>query len=189
MTSLERRSEASNPSDNELIAGAKRGDAAAFAALYERFADRIYRHILYRTGSRADSEDLTQQTLIKAWQALPRYQLTETPFVAWLITIAQHAVVSYARRQHRHERLEPDPPFVDTDPGPSEAAERSFTREAVRQAVAKLPDIQQQVIVMHYLDGFDYAVIALALRKTENNIRVIAHRALKRLQGHLRDAQ
>jgi len=189
MTSLERQPEASGSSDSELIARAKDGDGAAFAALYERFADSVYRHILYRTGNRADSEDLTQQTLINAWQAIGRYQVTQVPFVAWLIAIAQNVIVSYLRRRRQHEPLELDPPFVDTEPEPQELAERSFTKEAVRQAVRKLPSEQQQAVVMRYLDDLDYSVIAKAMGKTENNVRVIAHRGLKHLQDHLEDAR
>ncbi len=187
MTSLERHTDASGSSDGELIVRAKAGDQRAFAALYERFAERVYRHILYRIGSRTDAEDLTQQTFVKAWRAIGRYEVTQVPFLAWLIAIAQNVVISYARRRHPTEQLESEPAFLDTEPEPAEAAERSFTRETVRQAVGQLPGDQQQVVVMRYLDGLDYAVIARALDKTENNVRVIAHRALKRLHGLLED--
>jgi RNA polymerase sigma-70 factor (ECF subfamily) len=189
MTSLEGRTEAAGSSDNELIVRAQQGDAAAFAALYDRFADRVYRHVVYRIGNRHDAEDLTQQTLINAWRAIGRYRITEVPFFAWLVTIAQNLVATYARRNRgrEFEPLEPDPPFFDPDPEPPELAERSFTQETVRRAVAELPNEQQQVVVMRYLDGLDYSVVARALGKTENNVRVIAHRALKRLQGLLRE--
>lgn len=187
MTSLDRPADTFGSSDNELIARAKQGDASAFAVLYERFADSVYRHILYRTGNRADSEDLTQQTLIRAWQAIGRYEIRQVPFLAWLIAIAQNVVISHVRRRHEHAPLEPDPLVVDTDPEPDEQVERNFTRETVRQAVARLPADQQQVVVMRYLDGLDYAVVARALGKTENNVRVIAFRALRRLQTYLGD--
>jgi RNA polymerase sigma-70 factor (ECF subfamily) len=169
----------------ELIAAAKEGNAVAFAALYDLFADRVYRHILYRTGNPADSEDLTQQTFLKAWQAMGRYRVTEVPFVAWLLTIAHNAVVSHFRSKRDHVPLDLDLPLPDTSAGPQEEAERKFHQAAVRRALAKLPHDQQQVVVMRYLDEFDYADIAKALKKTENNVRVIAHRALKRMQRSL----
>ncbi|HLG69247.1 MAG TPA: sigma-70 family RNA polymerase sigma factor, partial [Chloroflexota bacterium] len=135
MTSLERRPEASDSSDNKLIARAKSGDVSAFTELYERHAVSVYRHILYRTGNRGDSEDLTQQTMVKAWRAIGRYQVTEVPFVVWLIAIAHNLVVSWLRRHREHEPLEADPLLVDPEPEPYEQAERRFTREAVRRAV------------------------------------------------------
>jgi len=171
--------------ESELIAAARNGDAGAFAALYEMFADRVYRHILYRTGSRADSEDLTQQTFFKAWQALGRYKVTEAPFIAWLLTIAHNGVVSYFRAKRECLPLDLDLPLVAGGAEPYESAERSFLQDAVRRAIGQLPHDQQQVLVMRYLDDLDYADIARALGKTENNVRVIAHRALKRLPRHL----
>jgi len=169
----------------ELIAAAKNGNAAAFAALYDQFADRVYRHILYRTGSRPDSEDLTQQTFLKAWMAIGRYTITEVPFVAWLLTIAHNSVVSYFRAKREHLPLDLDMPLVAGGAEPYEMAERSFHRAAVRRAIGTLPPDQQQVVVMRYLDDLDYSDIARALHKTDNNVRVIAHRALKRLQRSL----
>lgn len=169
----------------ELVAAAKDGNAAAFAALYDMFADRVYRHILYRIGNPADSADLTQQTFLKAWQAMGRYKITEVPFVAWLLTIAHNGVVSHFRAKREHLPLDMDMPLPDNAAGPQEATERKFQQAMVRQAIAKLPPDQQQVVVMRYLDDLDYADIARALKKTENNVRVIGHRALKRMQRTL----
>jgi RNA polymerase sigma-70 factor, ECF subfamily len=172
----------------ELIAAAKNGNAAAFASLYDLFAERVYRHILYRTGNPVDSEDLTQQTFLKAWQAMSRYRVTEVPFVAWLLTIAHNTVVSYFRAKRDYVPLDIDMPLPDNGVGPQEAAERKFHQALVRHAIEKLPPEQQQVVVMRYLDDVDYGDIARALRKTENNVRVIAHRALKRMQRTLEAA-
>ncbi len=174
--------------ETELIAAAKDGDATAFAALYDQHADRVYRHILYRTGSRADSEDLTQQTFLKAWQAMGRYKITDVPFVAWLLTIAHNAVVSYFRAKRDHIPLDLDLPLPANSSEPYESAERRFNQTAVRRAIGQLPPDQQQVVVMRYLNELDYADIARALRKTENNVRVIAHRALRRMHRTLEAA-
>src|SRR5439155_12603207 len=111
-------------SDAELIDSARGGNALAFAALYDRYADRVYRHIAYRTGQLSDSEDLTQQTFFKAWQAIGRYQITQAPFVAWLLTIAHNNVVSYFRQQRNHRVLDDTVVKLDERADPYQAIEQ-----------------------------------------------------------------
>lgn len=65
-----------------LVDAAIQGDTDAFAALYDRYVDRIYRHCYYRTGHRIDAENLTQETFLRAWRAISRYRRTGAPFIA-----------------------------------------------------------------------------------------------------------
>ena len=65
-----------------------------FAVLYDRYLDRVYRHVTDWVGNRADAEDLTQQVFLQAWRAIGRYRRTGASFAAWLLTIAQNAAGS-----------------------------------------------------------------------------------------------
>jgi DNA-directed RNA polymerase specialized sigma24 family protein len=95
-------------SDAELVRAAQEGDKAAFAALYRRYLDRIYRYFYARTGDGQRAEDLTAQTFVAALEALHRYR-ERGYFSAWLFTIA-------ARRYADHCR-EPDRPrWIGTPP-------------------------------------------------------------------------
>ncbi len=174
---------ATRQSEKELIEAAQQGDAGAFGSIYDLFADRVYRHILYRIGSPSDAEDLMQQTFMKAWQAIGRYRISEVPLIAWLLTIAHNSVVSYFRgkRDSVPLNIEMSPP--DGAGEPYDALERRYDQAIVRRAVAALPAEQQMVVSMHFLEELDYTDIARALGKTENNIRVIAHRGLKRMRA------
>ena len=73
------------------------GDTDAFGRLYDIYADRIYRHIYYRTNNVEDAQDLTQEVFMKAWQALPKYKKSRTPFLGWLFTISHNRVIDYYR--------------------------------------------------------------------------------------------
>ncbi len=64
-----------------LVDRAAGGDTEAFGRLYDIYADRIYRHIYYRTSNVEDARDLTQEVFVKAWQGLPKYKRTKTPFL------------------------------------------------------------------------------------------------------------
>jgi RNA polymerase sigma-70 factor, ECF subfamily len=165
-----------------LVSQAASGDTEAFGRLYDIFADRIYRHIYYRTGNPDDAKDLMQEVFTRAWQALPRYKKTKTPFLGWLFTIAHHRIIDYYRAKKDYTYITDDIIIPDHAPGPEKLAEEQFTRKEVRQAILKLPGDQQQVIMLSFIEGFKYHEIAAVLNKSEGNIRVIIHRALKKMR-------
>jgi RNA polymerase sigma-70 factor, ECF subfamily len=171
--------------DAELIHSARGGNPLAFAVLYDRHADRVYRHILYRVGRVPDCEDLTQQTFLKAWQALGRYRVTDVPFVAWLLTIAHNNVVSYFRSKRDHVELPEDLPRVDESADPYAAAVQRDQQRLVRQAIRRLKPEFQQVVAMRYLEDMEYTDIARQIGKKEATVRVMLHRALRDLRKHL----
>jgi RNA polymerase sigma-70 factor (ECF subfamily) len=168
-----------------LVDAARAGDERAFTCLYDRYLDRVYNHLYYRTGNRDDAEDLTQQVFLQAWRALGRYRRTETPFIGWLLTIAHHTFISFYRRSKRHPHIDPEelePIASGAWSDPETAALAQGDRMALREAILKLRPDQQQVITMRFIDQFDYAAIAAALQKHEGTVRVITHRALLELR-------
>lgn len=169
-------------SEQALVDAAVDGDAQAFASLYDRHLNRVYRHIYYRVGNRADAEDLTQQVFLQAWRAIGRYRRTAAPFIAWLLTIAHNAVVSHYRRARETTRSEIAAPAHDRWTDPETRAILEQERRLVQQAIRELRPEQQLVVTMRFIEGFDYAAIAGALGKREGNVRVIQHRALAELR-------
>lgn len=166
-----------------LIERAKSDDADAFGKLYDMYVDRIYRHVYYRVGNATDSEDLTQEVFMKAWQAIGRYKITGTPFLAWLMRISHNLVVDSYRKKKKDElHLDDDSWITDSAPTPEEAAELGYGQKRLRRAILELHGDQQQVLMMHFIEGFTYAEIASSLGKREGAIRVIQHRALTRLR-------
>lgn len=168
--------------ESALVARAIRGDQVAFTALYDQHHDRIYRHITYRVRHIEDAEDLTQQVFLQAWRALGRYRQTGSPFIAWLLTIAHNVIVSFYRRSKTAYSLEVDVPEPAAEAGMESFAEVRLEGERVRQAIGLLKPDQQQVLVMRFLEHFEYRDIARAIGKTEGNVRVIQHRALHELR-------
>jgi len=180
------KSDRSNPQLNleveSIVAKATGGDTEAFGRLYDIYADRIYRHIYYRTSNVEDARDLTQEVFLKAWHGLPRFQRNKASFLSWLFTIAHNRVIDYYRTKKYHSYLDNEIVMEDRGKGPQELVEAKFTQQQVRRAILQLPEEQQQVILMSFIEGFEYSEIAAALNKTEGNIRVIMHRALKRMR-------
>ena len=166
----------------KLVDKAINGDGDAFRMLYDIHVDRVYRHIYYRVGNSADTEDLTQQVFIRAWQAIGRYKRTASPFLAWLIRISHNLVIDFYRSSKSEVPIDSDIP--DTGPGttPVHLAEARFNREEMRRAINKLNGDQQQVILMRFIEDFSYAEIAAALGKSEGAVRVIVHRGLVKMR-------
>ncbi|HLZ68269.1 MAG TPA: sigma-70 family RNA polymerase sigma factor [Dehalococcoidia bacterium] len=169
-----------------LLDAAIDGDDAAFAGLYDLHLTRVYRHVFYRVGNRADAEDLTQQVFLQAWRAIARYQRTGAPFIAWLLTIAHNLIVSFYRQAKDRPALDLDPVAAERWSNPEHEVLAEYDRLAVRAAVLRLKPEQQHVVTMRFLENFDYATIAGALGKSEGNVRVIQHRALNELRRLLR---
>jgi RNA polymerase sigma-70 factor, ECF subfamily len=174
--------------EDVLVAQAIGGDEKAFTELYDCHYDRVYRHVFYRVASAQDAEDLTQQVFVQAWRALGRYKQTGTPFIAWLLTIAHNAVVSFYRRQRNSRSLDEENWDWPSDEHLEGSAEVRFEHERVRQMMRHLKPDYQQVLTMRFLEDLPYRDIAAALGKTEANIRVIQHRALRELRRHLDEA-
>ena len=164
-----------------ILDSAIRGDTEAFGQLYNIYVDRIYRHIYYRVGNAEDTRDLTQEVFIKAWKGLPRYKHTSTPFLGWLFTISHNRVIDYYRTKKDYSYLDNEIVWDTQEESPEKLAEMQFTQQQVRKAILQLPKDQQVVVLMSFIEGFEYSEIAAALNKTEGNIRVIIHRALKKM--------
>lgn len=173
-----------------LIAAAIAGEANAFARLYDAHVPRVYRHIYYQVGNKQDAEDLTQQVFLKAWRAIKSYRVGRTPFIAWLLAVANNTVISHRRRSRDESRIDIDPVARGRWADPEATTLAHLDRETVRRTILRLKPDQRQVVLMRFMEHFDYAEIAAALGKSEGNVRVIQHRALaemrRLLEGDLR---
>jgi len=165
-----------------LVQKAIEKDGAAFAELYDKHVVRVYRHIYYMVNDTRETEDLTAQTFLKAWEAVGRYKERGAPFVAWLLRIAHNVTVSHLRAKRDHGELEDVFVDVKMDRNPEQALEQSTDEKNVREAVQKLREEQRQVIMLRFVEELDYREVAQVLGKSVPAVRVIQHRALGNLR-------
>ncbi len=180
-------------SEATLVKRAIAGDADAFGELYLRHLDAIYRYVYFRVGNVEDAEDLTEQVFLKAWEALPGYRQRGNPFSSWLYRIAHNVVVDHHRRQQTARAV----PLPDGNGGGWETNEpttldRVIAAEeaaALASAIAQLPEEQQQVIILRFIEGMSHAQVSRIIGKSEGACRVIQHRALTALNRLLTGAE
>ena len=169
--------------DASLAVRAGKGEPAAFGALYDRYVDAVYRYVFYRVRNDADAEDLTSEVFMRAMRAIPRYEPRQA-FLAWLYRIARNAVIDRARRARTQVSFEDAlaHPNADKVVEPDAALLALSDSEVVRAAMAHLTPLQQEVIVLRYMEGFSTAEIAVLVGKREGTVRGIQFRALAALR-------
>ncbi|MBI2278824.1 MAG: sigma-70 family RNA polymerase sigma factor [Candidatus Brennerbacteria bacterium] len=171
-------------SEEKLVQKAKNGDAESFGALYDLYMPRIYRFVFLRTRGREDAEDLTHQVFMNAWQNLHRYETRGFPFGSWLYRIASNAVIDYYRTAKAHAPLEAVPEEVFAEPNTmGDVVDTAINLDRIRITLASLEPDQQNVLLMKFVDDMTNKEIADALGKTEGAVRVIQHRAIKKLRS------
>ena len=168
--------------ERALVQRASAHDPHAFAQLYDRYVARIYKYIYYRIGTSTSVEDLTAQVFLKAWESIDGYRWTERPFAAWLFRIAHNLIIDYYRQHREFVSLDDLTPHHDNAPGLDDLAHSHLNHDLLRQAIAKLTEDQQQVIILKFLEGYQVEQIADILGKDERAIRSLQHRALATLQ-------
>lgn len=176
------------------ISQAQKGDAQAFARLYDQHVDAIYRYIALRVPSRQYAEDLTEDVFWRAWKALPRYR-PERPFLHWLYRIAHNLIVDDAKRDAKHRSYEvmaeTGHSLQDDGPTPDDNVFQQEDILQLRQALTSLSTDEQTLLTMRFFDNTSYDEIAQVLGKSSGSLRVLQHRALKKLAAklaHLREA-
>ncbi len=166
--------------DSELMTAYVRGDARAFAELFERYAPMLLRIMKRKLRSDGDAEELVQQTFLQAHRARSDFDATR-PFRPWLLTIAfnlQREV--YRRRARRPEApLEVEPAAPESERGGVERAQRAAR---LRTALAALPAGQREVIELHWFEEMGFAEVAQVLDLGLSAVKVRAHRGYKTLR-------
>ena len=158
-------------------------DARAFGELYDRFIERVYRYLYFRTGSHPEAEDLTEHVFLKAWEAIGRYRWQGRPFLAWLYRLAHNVHIDHVRSHRATTSLNNEHrPLELSSQSASVELGRTLDAEVIAGALAELTTEQQQVIVMKFIEGLDNDQIAQAMDKREGAIRALQMRALMSLR-------
>lgn len=183
-----------DPSEEQRwIHQSQRGDHEAFAELVRQY-QRMVHALTYRmTGSLSDSEDLAQETFVRAYRQLDGFR-NESKFSSWLCRIAINASLNWKRRGQRRERANREwGEFQGNEPGTDQTWSGAALADEVQQALMKLPEKQRAAVVLTAYQGLNLGEAAKVLGCPEATVswRIFAARArLKRLlKGYLHSSQ
>ena len=168
-----------------LVDEARGGDPEAFAAIFDRYHQPVYRFIVSRIHRPTDAEDLTQLVFVKALEALPRYESRGVPFGGWLFRLARNVLIDHVRTRHDTSGLEVVLERPDVTRGPDEWAMARQDLEAVGAALAALTDDQREAIALRFFAGLSAKEAAVAMGKQEGTVRGLQFRAIAALRRQL----
>jgi RNA polymerase sigma-70 factor (ECF subfamily) len=172
--------------DATLIIRAKE-NPEAFGALYERYVDRIYNYICYRTGNNQDAEDLTARTFYRALNHFQGYEDRGAPFSAWLYRIAHNLVANWHRDNSRRKIVTMEDLVLRApkEKGPAAEAEKLDQEDVLLAAVRRLAPDRQQLVILKHAEGLTNAEIGEVMGRTEGAIKSLYHRTLVTLRDDL----
>ena len=157
--------------DSDLVRAAQ-ADSAAFAPLYQRYRDRVYRYLRTRTSSDEDAADLTQQVFLQALDALPRYRIQQTPFAAWLTRIAHNLAANDRRRKTTvpwdcvPEALQP---LAEGDLDDHVLHDEALAQ--LREAIQTFNASAREVLALHFAAGLTIAETAAVVGRSEAAVK------------------
>lgn len=185
--------------DAELLEQCRRGDGAAFERLVRKYQDRIFNTCWRMSGNRADAEELTQETFVRAFQAIGRFD-GRSEFFTWLYRIATNLAISHQRKRSRSSAgsLDRSPPrgavehgggaatrAAGSGPSPEERALATERGEQVIAALAELDEEHRAVVVLRDVESLDYEQIADILEVPVGTVKSRLHRARMALRARL----
>jgi len=148
-----------------------------FQELYESYAPDVYRFAFWLAGNRAEAEDITSETFIRAWVRSIRIR-TET-LNAYLFTIARNVYLEQQRKRKREVTLEDVHP--DPAPGPDKRVESRRELLRVQRVLQALPEIDRAAFIMRVQHELPYTEIARVLELSLTAVKVKVHRVRKKL--------
>lgn len=171
-----------NESVRDIIVRAKSGDREAFDMLHEMYVTPVYRYVLIRLHNVDDTEDVVQETFMKAYQAIDRYEDEGKGMLPYLFTIARNLLINHTKKKRPETFL---PEEMDRHQGGEHASLYAIASElnsALVKAMEGLSDLEREVIELRFFGERTYAEIAVIMEKREDAIRQHVVRATRKLR-------
>lgn len=167
--------------DYQLITLAKEGHQEAIAALYEKYVDSIYRFFYWQTNKNTEvAQDLTHDTFVEMTKSISKFK-NDGKFKNWLYTIAKRQLAAWMRQKYDL----PKEPLFDNLIQPEDSIDpekQQKTMRKIQNLLEQLSDTEREVLILRYLKNYSVKETAEELKVTDSNVKVIAHRAIKRLR-------
>lgn len=180
--------------DKQLVLAAAKGDQSALEQLVIRHLSAVYRFCYGYLHDRAGAEDATQETFVKVWRYLGRFDHKQS-FKPWLFAIARNTCLDFLKKQRDlafsdvgavlgQENLELS--LLDNQLTPEIIAENKLLGTMLDQEIKSLPAKYADVVVLRHGQGLSFQEIAAATHKPLNTVKSHYRRAIGKLKVRLR---
>lgn len=173
-----------------ILAAAQAGGEWAVAALYRELHPAVLRYLRSRAGQ--DAEDLASETWLDVAKGLPGFSGSETAFRSWVFTIAHRRLVDHRRTVARRPGSTAGEEAVAALPAADDPAAAALDEvtgdEAVRRLAELLSPEQAEIVLLRVVGGLTTEEVARITGRRPGTVRVLQHRALRRLAKRLQEA-
>ena len=158
-----------------------RRDPQAFGALYDLYLAKIYRFVYFKVGNKEEAEDITSTVFLKTWHYLVEHKPDEVQSFSGLVyRIARNCLVDFYRAKAHNTNLPLESAEnIGAVDKPFAAAESRADAQPILRVISQLKREYQEILLLRYVDDLSVGEIAQILEKTQTNVRVTLHRALK----------
>ncbi len=168
-------------SDAEIVKQFKGGNADSFGLLYDRYIEKIYSFVYYKTQHRETAEDLVSQIFLKAVKNLKKFDTSKGTVQAWLYQIARNTVIDHYRGQKQDKNIDdiwdlPMSSNIERD------LDAKLKLEKIEKYLSTLKSEQRDVLIMKIWQGMSYEEIAEILGKSEASCKMMCSRSLRQLR-------
>ncbi|HOL73066.1 MAG TPA: sigma-70 family RNA polymerase sigma factor [Bryobacteraceae bacterium] len=173
--------------DADAVERVRRGSTEAFRELVERHSRTVFRLAYRMTGNEQDAEDMVQETFLRAYRQLNRFD-SRAKFSTWLYVIAANCSLDLIRARKRRQESEAEvapPEFRAEGPSPERLAQSREIRERLAAAMDELSDLERTAFVMRHFEGVPIEEIARALGRPNGAARHSVFRAVEKLRRAL----
>lgn len=167
--------------DKILLDRSRAGDSGAFAVIFHRYAKKIYRFIFFRIKEKDLADDLTNEVFLRMWEQI-RAEKKIDNLQAYLYKITRNLIIDHYRRQRAEVDIEKAKHLIDDEQ--DLLADVSLDSE-VKDLLSKiefLRDDYREILLLRYVEDFSIAEIAEILDKSAGAVKVMTHRAIKKLK-------
>ena len=169
-------------SDSQLLERARSHDAEALAEIYDRYSEPIYRYLYRMLGDAAQAEDLTSEVFCRLLQVLDTSRAPRDKLRGWLYRVAHNQAMDWFRQQGKGTTLPLCEELASGTDLPSEIVERQETQQRLRKVISQLTIDQQRVILLRFGEGFKISEVSELMGKSQGAVKILQHRAVKRLR-------
>ncbi len=156
-----------------------------FIEIYDEHFQRIYNYAYYRTMNHNEAEEITSQTFLAALEKIQGFEYRNIPVAVWLYKIASNALTDFYRKQGKTVELTNDYANKDSNCEPDQVVMGRSDKEQLIEQLKNLPSLQQQALVLRYIQDLSYREIAEVMDKTEGSVKQLLHRGLTCLRERM----
>lgn len=180
--------DSASDTDERALITAAQADLRSFAALYGRYAERVYRYLRAHTTSDDEAADMTQQVFLRALDALPAYRQQGAPFAAWLFQIARRVAIDASRRRKPTVAWEALPegqhPLAEVEADPEAVVLRDEALARLRALVGRLDAEKRELLALRFAGQLSAPEIAAIVGKSPEAVKKQLTRILHALKEH-----